>query len=128
MAEDKKRLFTYNGPIHDGKHKATPESAPTPESALEIIRTAFFKGRIEVSVHFKKQCQERSFDMMDAQNTIVTGKLRGSPEYCPEFANWKYRILAEIEDRKLEVVVALDPAEDYEKSPLIVLLTGYWRE
>ncbi len=128
MAEDKKRLFTYKGPIHDGKHKATPESAPTPESALEIIRAALFVGRSEVSVHFKRQGQERNFDMMDAQNAIVTGSLRGCPEYCPEYGNWKYRIVAEIEDRKFEVVVALDPAEDYQGSPLIVLITGYWRD
>ena len=72
---------------------------------------------------------------MYAHTVIRAGEMRGLPAYCPEFGNWKYRIGAEVEDerderlviRELQIVVALDPVEDYERSPLIILVTGYWR-
>jgi len=121
------RVFEYKGPVVDGACKAKPEAPLSPANALEIVRAAFFAGRMQITTHFREQQSERRFDSMDAENAIRTGELRGDPEYCPVNRNWKYRIIAEVEDKRLELVVALDPAEDYGASPLIILITGYWR-
>ena len=134
MPEDK-RVFVYNGPVHDGQPSAKPGAPVTPANGLQIIKKAVLAGRKHISSHFRQRGRERGFDSMAAHTVIREGKLNGTPTYCPEFANWKYRIAAEIEDerdeklemRQLEIVVALDPLEDYEKSPLIILLTGYWK-
>ena len=133
MPEDK-RVFFYNGPVHEGQ-AAKPGAPVSPANGLQIIKTGLLAGREHISSHFRQRSRERGFDSMAAHTVIRTGQLRGEPTYCPEFGNWKYRIVAEIEDerdeqlemRSLEIVVALDPVEDYEKSPLIILVTGYWR-
>jgi hypothetical protein len=121
------RVFMYKGPVVDGTCKAKAEAPLSPANALEIIRAGFLAGRLHITTHFKAQQSNRHFDSMDAENAIRTGELRGDPEFCPENRNWKYRIIADVEDKRLEIVVALDPAEDYGTSPLIILITGYWR-
>ena len=135
MPEDK-RVFVYNGPIHDcGQASTRPEAPVSPANGLQIIKAGFLAGRKHISAHFRSRGRERNFDSMDAHTVVRTGQLRGEPTYCPEFGNWKYRIVAKVEYdrdekleiRELEIVVALDPGEDYEKSPLIILVTGYWR-
>lgn len=120
------RMFYYRGPVVDGC-KAKPEASLSPANALEIIRAAFLAGRMHITTHFRQQQMDRHFDSMDTENAIRTGALRGDPEFCPTNRNWKYRIIADVEDRQFEIVVALDPAEDYSNSPLIILITGYWR-
>ncbi|MGO9083720.1 MAG: DUF4258 domain-containing protein [Terriglobales bacterium] len=120
-------MFLYKGPILDGCCKAKPEAALSPANGLEIIRAAFFAGRMHITDHFRQQAAQRRFDLMDAENVIRTGELRGEPEFCPVNTNWKYHIIADVEDKRLEIVTALDPAEDYGTSPLIILITGYWR-
>ena len=124
--EGDRRVFLYKGPVLDGcKTKA---AAPLSHAnALEIIRAAFFAGRTHITTHFKQQQLIRDFDLLDTENAIRKGELRGGPEFYPENRNWKYRIIADVEDRRLEIVVALDPSEDYDTSPLIILITGYWR-
>ena len=34
---------------------------------------------------------------------------------------------AEVADEVLEVVVALDPYEDFDATPLVILITAYWK-
>jgi hypothetical protein len=126
MADDT-RVFLYSGPVVDGSYKAKPEAEVSPANALEIVRAAFFAGRLHVTDHFRRQAIQRRFDLMDAEIVISVGELRGKPEFCPDYLNWKIRIIAAIEEGRLEVVLALDPAEAYDKSPLIILITGYWR-
>ncbi len=127
MADDT-RIFLYKGPVVDGSCKAKPEAELSPANALEIIKAAFFAGRLDITEHFRQQAIQRRFDLMDAENVISGGQLRGRPEFCPDHRNWKFRIISAIEEgRQLEIVLALDPAEDYDKSPLIILVTGYWR-
>lgn len=134
MPEDK-RVFIYNGPVHDGQASTKPGVPITPANGLQLIKTGAIAGRMHISAHFKRRGRERGFDSMYAHTVIRAGEMRGLPAYCPEFGNWKYRIGAEVEDerderlviRELQIVVALDPVEDYERSPLIILVTGYWR-
>jgi hypothetical protein len=82
---------------------------------------------MHVTAHFRQMAAERCFDLLDTENVIREGELRGEPELCSVNLNWKYRIIADVEDKRLEIVTALDPAEDYGQSPLIILITGYWR-
>jgi hypothetical protein len=125
MADDR-RVFLYKGPIQ-GPCKAKAEAPLSPANGLEMIRASFFAGRVHISDHFRRKAGQRCFDMLDTENAIRSGELRGEPELCPIYLNWKYRIIADVEDRRLEIVTALDPAEDYGQSPLIILITGYWR-
>lgn len=125
MADERK--FWYRGPIPTTKKADPQRCAPlSSDNALAIIKRGWTSGRIQLTQHFKEQCVARKFDLVDAENAVRVGKLRGEPEFCPEFDNWKYRIIGKVEDRRLEVVIALDPTEDYE-SPLLVPITGYWK-
>jgi len=49
-------------------------------------------------------------------------------EFCEQFQNHKYRMHLVVDDSMLEIVLALDCTEDYQRAPLIVLVTGYWRD
>ena len=62
--------------------------------------------------------------MIDLENVIRTGVVRSS-EYCEEYRNVKYRMAGVSDDKKIEVVIALDPTEDFEASPLAVLVTVF---
>ena len=84
-------------------------------------------GRVRYAEHFRRRCHERRITTVDVGNVLRAGRISGQAEFCPEFGNWKYRIRAVAEEDTLEVVVALDPEEDYELAPLIVLITVYFK-
>ena len=108
-------------PVGDALH--TPPLSL--ENAHVVITRAWMVGRVRYARHFGARCQERGFTTVDVGNVLRTGRIWGEAEYCPEFRNWKYRIRATVEEELLEVVVALDPNEDYELAPLVVLITIY---
>lgn len=97
------------------------------ENAMPVIQAAWSTGRFHSGTHFKKRCRERNIDMLDVENIVRNGTVRGRPEYCEDYKNWKYRVAGVIDERQIEVVIALDPAEDYTDSPLAILLTAYWK-
>ncbi len=101
----------------------------TPPLSLEnthvVISRAWMLGRVRYASHFTARCRERGVTTVDIGNVIRRGKIHGKGEFCPEFRNWRFRIRAVLEEEVLEVVVALDPNEDYELTPLIVLITVY---
>jgi len=121
------RKFVYSGPALHGRPKPQAQAPLSPSSALQTIRDCWTKGRIHITPHFKRRGVERRFDTLDAETVTKKGRLRGAPEFCVSFQNWKYSIAGFVEGRELEIIVALDPAEDYHDSPLLVLLTGFWR-
>lgn len=128
VADEAKRLFVYTGPTPS--ERKTISSSPKMLSAENlhlIIVRAWLIGRYHLTDHFRTRGRQRGFDVLDAENAICSGNLRGSPEYCPDFSNWKCRILGLADSKRLEIVVALDEYEDYDESPLIIPITGYWR-
>ena len=126
VADEKRFMFHGRGIVPKTVHGADP--APlTPDAALRIIKRSWLFGRIQWTDHFRRRCRERGFEPIDAENAIRGGRMRGELEFCPIFSNWKCRIIGEVEDRQLEIVLALDPTQDYEESPLIVPITGYWK-
>jgi hypothetical protein len=122
-----KREYSYVGPDHQLPEAKGHESALSAQNALSVIRVAWGQGRIHSCSHFKERCRERGIDMLDVENLIRNGAVRGEPEYCPINKNWKYRIAGLVEERHLEVLIALDPASDYTEMPLAVLVTAYER-
>jgi hypothetical protein len=129
MVPDETELkFVYVGPLPDERKViASSPKMLSPENLHLIVVRAWTIGRYQITNHFRKRGLERGFDVLDAENAIQFGKLRGSPEHCPEFSNWKCRIIGPVEGKRLEIVVALDDFEDYHSSPLIIPITGYWR-
>ena len=120
--------YRYHGPEANREVRAAAGAEPSRERTLRIIRQAWMFGRVHPSGHFKKRCMERSFSMLDVQRVIESGSMRGKPERCTEFGNLKCRLIGQVEERRLEIVLALDPAEDYSVSPLVILITGYWHK
>jgi len=120
-----RREYKYVGPEHRPSRVKAHESCLSPENAIAVIQTAWAKGRFHLGTHFKKRCSERGIDMLDVENLIRNGAIRGVPEYCPDYKNWKYQVAGFIDERHLEVVVALDPTEDYTDVPLAILMTAY---
>ena len=129
MADKSERRFTYRGP--EPYPRTVISSSPNLISAGNlhlVIRRAWLNGRCHITDHFRERARDRGFDILDAENAVQFGNLRGAPEYCADFSNWKCRIIGPVEDRKLEIVVAIDDREDYDESPLIIPITGYWRD
>jgi hypothetical protein len=119
-----RREYKYCGPEKQPP-RVKNEAPLSPENAKSVIQTAWSIGRVHSGTHFKKRCRERKIDMLDVENVVRNGAVRGVPEYCPDYKNWKYRVAGFVDERQIEVVVALDPHEDYTDSPLAVLLTAY---
>lgn len=119
-----KRQYKYCGP--EWQPPQVQNSKPlSAENAMSVIQKAWSCGRIHSGTHFKKRCRERKIDMLDIENLVRNGAIRGKPEHCPDYNNWKYRVGGIIDERQLEVVIALDATEDYTESPLAILLTAY---
>lgn len=119
-----RREYQYCGPEREIP-RVKNESPLSAENAITVIRQAWAIGRFHVGSHFKKRCTERNIDMLDVENAIHNGTIRGKPEHCPIYKNWKYRVRGLSDERTLEIVIALDPTEDYSDSPLAILLTAY---
>lgn len=122
-----KREYNYVGPEHQSTRAKGHEAALSAQNAIAVIRAAWNEGRIHSCSHFKERCRERGIDMLDVENLIRNGEVRGEPEYCPINKNWKYRLVGLVDERRLEVVIALDPTSDYTEMPLAVLVTAYER-
>ena len=125
MAE--KREYKYVGPDHQLPRAKGDGSPLSPQNAIAVIRHAWGQGRFHLGTHFKKRCNERAIDMLDVENLIRDGVVRGVPTYCPDYKNWKYQVAGFVDERHLEVVISLDPAEDYTDMPLAILVTAYER-
>jgi hypothetical protein len=123
---DKRHEFRYVGPEHQlPPVKGDGSSALSPQNAITVIRSAWNDGRIYLGSHFKNRCNERGIDMLDVENLIGKGTVRANPEYCPINKNWKYQVTGLVDERHLEVVIALDPTVDYTNMPLAILITAY---
>lgn len=130
MGTDEAELqFIYVGPEPDARRAiASSPKMLSPENLRLIIVRAWMIGRYQITNHFRARAIERGFDVLDTENAIQFGTVRGTPVHCPEFSNWKCRIIGPVEGKRLEIVLALDDFEDYDASPLIIPITGYWRD
>jgi hypothetical protein len=117
--------YQYVGKVKKEAAHSDPRCRLSPANAHAVIITAWDNGHIHITAHFKARAQERGFDVLDAENIVRDGKMRDDGEYCPDYKNWKYRFRGKVEGRTLEIVVSLDPNNDY-GSPLVIVLTGYW--
>jgi hypothetical protein len=96
------------------------------ENARQIILRSLEYGRVHITAHFKRRCIERRFTTVDAETIIKKGQMLGNPKYCPQFDNWCFGFVGEVDTKWLDIRVALDPQEDYDV-PLIILITGFKR-
>jgi len=118
------REYKYVGPENQPPRVKGHDAALSPENAKAVIQKAWSSGRVHVGTHIKNRMIERNVDMIDLENVIRNGVVR-STEYCEAYKNWKYRMAGASDDKKIEVVIALDPTEDFEASPLGVLVTVF---
>ena len=123
-----KREYKYVGPERQLPRPARYDCPLSPENALGTIQKAWREGRIHSGRHFKTRCNERKVDLMDLENLVWCGRVIGNGERCPDYNNWKYRIAGLIDERHLEVIVALDPVEDLSEMPIAILITVYERK
>lgn len=123
----RRRAYKFVGPEYHPPKVKEHQRPLSPQNAMGVIRTAWANGRFHLGTHFRKRSAERDIDMLDVENLIRNGAIRGVPEYCPDYKNWKYQVTGFIDERHLEVVIALDPTEDYTNTPLAILVTAYLR-
>lgn len=129
MAEERERKeYRWCGPESQPQRVSSHSAPLAPDNAVQVLRKTWKDGRYHISMHFKKRCGERGIDMVDVENVISAGTLRGTPEYSEEYRNWKYRLCGVVDDRLIEVAIALDPAEDFSGSPLAIFLSAYERK
>ena len=94
------------------------------ENCRRILCRSLEDGRVTIKQHFKDRALERGFSTPDAEFVIRNGRLCEAPVYDEKFCSWFIRIEADWEDGRLEIRLGLDPAEDFELSPRISLITG----
>jgi len=126
MADETKRRYEYVGNSRKERSESSPKSRLSQANAHAVVIAAWDKGHIHITAHFKSRGLERGFDIIDAENVIRDGRMVRDGTYCPDFRNWKYTFRGKVEDGTLEIVVSLDPNNNY-ASPLVIVLTGYWR-
>lgn len=97
------------------------------DNARLTIQRAWSFGHVLITGHFRKRGSERSYTMVDVGHVVRAGTMCGGPTYCPDFRNWKYSVSGQVGDETLEVLFALDPAEDMFDCPLVILITAYWK-
>jgi len=126
MADDTKRIYQYVGSTKKEKSESDPRCNLSSANAHAVIIAAWDEGHIHITAHFKMRGAERDFDIIDAENVVRDGQMRGDGQYCPDYKNWKYTFRGKVEHKTLEIVVSLDPTNDY-GGPLAIVVTGYWR-
>ncbi len=125
--EPEQREYAYCGP-EEQPQRAVDQGksvALSPEAAEKVFRSAWTRGRYHLSPQFKERCTDRTVDLVDVENLIRDGRVRAHPEYDSKRRNWKYRLGGTVDERHVEIVIALDPAEDYTGSPLAIFVTAY---
>ena len=125
--DNKKREYVYLGPEKQVSDTILQGSCLSPSNALAVIKDAWERGRIHISAHFREQASGRRFDTLDVERAIQNGTILSKGEYCGDFGNWKYRLNGQSGGVSLEIVLAIDACEDYMTSPLVILITAYWR-
>jgi len=118
------REYKYVGPESQPPRVKGHDAALSPENAKAVIQKAWSSGRVHVGTHIKKRLVERNLNMLDLENVIRNGVVFGG-EYCGAYKNWKYRMAGTSDGRKIDMIIALDPTEDFEASPLAVLVTVF---
>jgi hypothetical protein len=118
------REYKYVGPENQPPRVKGHDAALSTDNAKTVIQKAWSSGRVHVGTHIKKRMTERGVDMIDLGNVLRSGDVVGR-EYCEGYKNWKYQMAGTSDGRKIDVVVALDPTEDFEASPLGVLVTVF---
>ncbi len=123
--EPEQRKYEYCGPEEQPRRiPASGQSVPLSGKAAEkIFRSTWKSGRYHVSNEFKERCTELGVDLVDVENLIRDGRVWFTPKYNTQNMVWNYSVSGIVDERHMEVVIALDPAEDYEDSPLAILVT-----
>lgn len=124
---EEEHSFIYQGQIPRGA-KASPQAPLSAETARVVALNAWYsKGRIRLTGHFRKRTGERKFTIFDVEHVIRYGKPSCPVEFCTKFANYRYRFEAEIDGLTLKIAFALDATQEYHISPLVILITGVWK-
>jgi hypothetical protein len=121
----------YVGPEHEPAMQ-TVEQTPTPPS-VEFARMASLsilggnRGRYRPSVHFRDQMKDRGFDIFDMEYAIRNGKCTENGEYSHVHKDFKYVFRCDIDGVPFDAVIALSAEHDLVTSPLLILITGCWK-
>jgi hypothetical protein len=97
--------------------------------ALEgILRNAGSGGCVELASHFKMRAAQRGFTTPQALGVLKRGVIVGSPEFCPDFCNWKFTVEGEHDNGILCVVASVSAGDQGQVwSGSVMLVTGYVR-
>jgi hypothetical protein len=118
----------YLGPVNPAS-AAQPQAPLTPETARSIALSAWHApGRLRISDHCKKRMRERGFDILDFEVVVKHGRPVGPAIKCgAPHHNYKYCFSTLVDGERLEASFAVDPSQDYQQAPLVVLITGVWK-
>lgn len=121
----------YAGPDHEPAMQSV-DKTPTPPS-VEFARTASLQilggnlGRYRPSVHFREQMSDRGFDVFDIEYAIRNGSCVAIGEYSALHKDFKFVFRCDIDGIPFDAVIALSAEHDLISSPLLILITGCWK-
>lgn len=121
----------YVGPEHEPALQPV-EKTPDPPS-IEFAKTVALailgsgRGRYRPSAHFQEQSLDRDFQIFDMEYAIKNGKCLGKGEYSHEHKDFKYVFRCDIDGVPFDAVFALSAEHDLLVSPLLILITGCWK-
>src|SRR5580658_7570130 len=110
-----------------------PNVAPPSPHALKQILMCVLRGggRLTWSGSFKMRCNLRGngpgFNTEDAINALRRGKLVSDPKYSAAHSAWLSDLADLVEGKQFIITVALNCKEDYQKSPHLTIVTGFFR-
>jgi hypothetical protein len=122
----------YVGPEQEPAMRSV-EQAPTPPP-VEFARMVSLsilggnRGRFRPSVHYRDQMKDRGFDVFDIEYAIRNGEcLLPGGEYSVTHKDFKYVFRCDIDGVPFDAVIALSAEHDLLTSPLLILITGCWK-
>lgn len=119
--------FIYCGPINRG-NRTQSQTPLTPEAARTVALKAWCKGgRLRPTEHFRHRSIERKFTIIEVEFVVRNGRPTDRPEFCERFNTYKYRFEAIVDGLPLRVAFALDATQDYDATPLVILITAVWK-
>lgn len=110
-----------------------PDVAPPSSHALKQILKCVLHGGGDLtwSGGFKMRCNLRAngpgFNNIDAINAVRRGKIVSGPRYSAAHSSWLYELADLVEGKTFVITIALSCKEDYQKSPHLEIVTGFFR-
>lgn len=132
--EEQQEMLLYAGPLADKPSKPFDVSGqiiapPSIGLAKEIVVAVLggYRGRYHPSDHWRRRRVLRNFDVFDMLYVTQNGRCTEPPTYSLKHDNYKFSFCGDVDGIEFEAVFAISAKHHRIKSPLLILVTGCWK-